>query len=89
MGVPIMVGDTPKTEVETGIYTFFEQNAIPVDRDYMKNNTRKGRRFSGGPTCNVRGVDVPCFIRWSSEGSMTSKILRDVCAEIDFLKVLD
>ena len=68
MCVLIMAGDTPKTEVETGIDIFAQQIGVPTDRDYVLNNTGEGRRFPGGPTCKVRGVDVPCFIRWSTKG---------------------
>ena len=73
--VLIMVGDTPKIEVKTDIDICVEQVVVPTDRDYTKNDTGEGCRFLGGPTYMVQGVDVPCFIWWSTNGSMTSKIL--------------
>jgi len=89
MCVVIMAGDKPKPEVETGIDIFADQIGASTDRDYIKNNTGKGRKFPGGPTCIINGKEVPCFVRWSTKGSMTSEILRDICAELDFLGVFD
>ena len=72
MCVLIMAGDNPKPEVETGIDFFAEQIGASTDRDYIINNIGKGRRFPGEPTCIIRGVKVPCFVRWSTKGLMTS-----------------
>jgi len=87
--VVIMAGDNPKPKVETGIDFFVEQIGASTDRDYIINNTDKGRKFPGGPTCIIRRVEVPCFVRWSTKGSMTSEILRGICVELDFLQVFD
>jgi len=89
MCVVIMAGDKPKPEVETGIDIFADQIGASTDRDYIKNNTGKGRKFPGGTTCIINGKEVPCFVWWSTKGSMTSEILRDICAELDFLGVFD
>ena len=47
MCVLIMAGDTPKTEVETGIDIFVGQIGAPSDPDYVFKNTGDGRRFPG------------------------------------------
>ena len=48
MCVLVMAGDTPKTEVETGIDIFAQQIGVPTDRDYVLNNTGEGKTFPGG-----------------------------------------
>ena len=39
--------------------------------------------FPGGPTCFVNGITVPCFIRWSESGSITSQILKEAFETMD------
>jgi len=56
MCVVVMASDNPKPEVETGIDFFAEQIGASIDRDYIINNTGKGHKFPGGPTCIIRGV---------------------------------
>ena len=51
-------------------------------------NSGPGKLYPGGPTCTLRGIEVPCFIRWSEKGSITSEILKEALAELDRLGVL-
>mmetsp|Transcript_25328 Transcript_25328/g.29834 ORF Transcript_25328/g.29834 Transcript_25328/m.29834 type:complete len:143 (+) Transcript_25328:1172-1600(+) len=89
MCVVIMAGERPKAEVETGIDMFAETIGSIDDDDYFLKNSGKGKKFPGGPTCMVHGIKVPCLVRWSPKGSMTSEILVDICATLDHLKVFD
>ena len=89
MCVVIMAGEKPKAEVETGIDVFAEAVGNVDDDDYFERNTGKGKKYPCGPTCEVRGVTVPCLVRWSPKGGMTSEILRDICATLDHLEVFD
>ena len=52
----------------------------PQDDDAMfsRDHYGPGKYFPGGPRCNFRGVDVPCFVTCSSKGIITSQILADV-----------
>lgn len=91
-GVPVMcaiiiAGTIPKGDVETGINVFSEVIGDPTDEDYLQNNCGKGRQFPGGPTCEVNGILVPCFIRWSENGSITSEILKEDFETLDKLGV--
>jgi len=45
---------------------------------FFANNSGKGKRFPGGSTCNFKGVEVPCFCRWSKKGGITTTILTDM-----------
>ena len=68
MCVVIMSGEHPKAEVETGIDVFAEAVGDVEDDDYFEKNTGKGKKYPCGPTCDVRGVTVPCLVRWSPKG---------------------
>ena len=45
--------------------------------------------MAGGPTCNFRGKEVPCFIDCSPKASITSQMLADMLATIDGLGVYE
>ena len=89
MCILVLTGKTPKTDVETGIDMFAESIGVATDHDFFINNSGPGKRFPGGPTCNFRGKEIPCFVRWSDKGSMTSEILRDSLATLDTYKLFD
>ena len=40
-------------------------------------------------TCTFKGKQVPCFLRWSPSGPMTSQFLREVVMELDTWRVID
>jgi len=89
MYVVFMVGERPKAEVETGIDMFATVIGSVNDDNYFEKNTGEGKKNPCGPTCTVRGVEVPTLVRWSPKGSITSEILVDICATLDHLKVFD
>ena len=68
-------------------------DAIPVgdlsDDDYFDRNRGKGKLFPMGPDCEFNGVTVPCMVRWSPSGSITSVILRDALATMDHYGLFD
>ena len=53
------------------------------DVNFYENNCGKGGLFPGGPTCTVKGVEVPCFVRWSKKGGITSTILKEALETLD------
>ena len=71
------------TGVEIGLDEFARVIGERGDKDFVLKNSGAGNMFPGGPTCCFRGKDVPCFVRWSEKGSMTSSILRDILADLD------
>ena len=85
----IIAGVQEKFEVECGI----DIDAIPVgdpsDDDYFDRNRGKGKLFPMGPECEFNGVTVPCMVRWSPSGSITSVILRDALATMDHYGLFD
>jgi hypothetical protein len=44
--------------------------------------------MTGGPTCNFRGKEIPCFVCSSPNASITSELLADMLALIDSYHVL-
>jgi len=88
MCVMIIAGKKPDVLVEMGINSAAEMNGKEGDEDFFDKNSGAGKLYPGGPTCTVRGIEVPCFIRWSTNGSITSSILKEALMEIDHLGVL-
>lgn len=44
---------------------------------------------AGMDICNFQGKDIPCLIRWSPKGSITSEILVGIISTLDHLEVFD
>jgi hypothetical protein len=59
----------------------------PEDPDFLSKNTGKGKYFPGGPTCNFKGKDVPCFVSFQESGGMTGELLKQVLMHMDDLKL--
>ena len=87
MSIIIFSGEQPSTIVETGLDIEDDTVGHPDDGGFFENNSGPGKQFPGGPTCNFCGVDIPCLFRWSSKGSITSEILKDILSTIDHYKV--
>ena len=81
--VIIVAGVIEAYEVETGIDIDASVIGDPTDKDYFQNNAGKGKLFPKGPDCIFNGKTVPCLVRWSPSGSITSKILADCLATMD------
>ena len=75
--------------IETGIYSSKAVTGDIKDHDFIENNFGAGKLFPGGPTCHFRGKDIPCMVRWSAKGSITTQILADALAHIDSFNVFD
>ena len=65
---------------------------VPVDDneydvEFVRENSGPGKLFPCGPTCEVNGVTVPCFVAVSPHGGITSKILADLLKHLDDLNV--
>ena len=82
--VVIIAGVIEAYEVETGIDIDAPVTGDPSDKDYFANNTGKGKLFPKGPECHFNGKTVPCLVRWSPSGSITSKILADCLATLNY-----
>ena len=87
MCIVIFAGETPNTLTETGLDLDAETYGCPTDADFFEQNSGPGKRFPGGPTCHFNGVDVPCLCRWSTKGSITAEILKDILETLDHLEV--
>ena len=72
----ITAGGQELLAIENGIKPFVTQTYRDAsDNDYFKKNFGPGKLFPGGPTCKFLGRDIPCIVRWSPKGSITSQIL--------------
>ena len=83
----IISGNVMRGDIETGIDVFATQIGDRNDEDYFENNYGKDKMFPSGPTCEVNGITVPCFIRWSESGSITSQILKEAFETMDHFKL--
>ena len=89
MCVVIITGKNRIFHHEIGVNIFVPAIGKHTDKDYWVNNLGPGKRFPGGPSCNVNGKNVPCMVCWSEKGSMTGEILTDVFITLDNLKVFN
>ena len=87
MCILIIAGKKPSALVELGINNDATMVGKEGDEDFFENNCGKDKLFPGGPTCEVRGKTVPCFIRWNEKGGMTSTIFKEALEQLDFLEV--
>lgn len=77
----VVQGETVRSDVVPGIDTFVEKIGSQDDSDFIANNTGKGKQYPMGPTCMFKGVEVPCMVACTTNGSITSDIL------VQFLKI--
>ena len=89
MCVIIFAGLKPNALYETGFDPFAARTGDWEDKDFLEKNTGQGKMFPCGPTCTFKGRDIPCFCRWSANGSVTSKILKEILETLDFYGVAD
>lgn len=89
MCVIIFAGLKPNALYETGFDPFAARTGDLEDKDFLEKNTGQGKMFPCGPTCMFKGRDIPCFCRWSANGSVTSKILKEILETLDFYGVAD
>jgi len=86
----IIAGVQESLAVESGIDPFVtETHGDASDKDYFDRNFDPGKLFPGGPTCKFLGHDIPCMVRWSPKGSITSQILADALKHIDSFNVFE
>ena len=85
----IISGVREHFNVETGIDPTKPVTGDVNDHDFIERNFGKGKLFPGGPSCKYRGKDIPCMVRWSPKGGITSHILADALAHIDSFDVFD
>ena len=87
--VIIIAGVKQLYEVETGL----DMDATIVgdsnDSDFFEKNRGKGKLYPMGPECIFRGKTIPCLVRWSPSGSITSQILRDALQTLDYHGIFD
>ena len=85
----IIAGVREMYEIETGIDIEAEVVGHPSDPDYFQKNRGKGKLFPLGPECVYNGKTIPCMVRWSPNGSITSEILRDALCTLDHHEVFE
>ena len=86
----ILAGVQEVLSVESGIDPFVTQTyGDASDDDYFDRNYGTGKLFPGGPTCKFQGKEIPCMVRWTPKGSITSAILAEALAHIDSYGVFD
>ena len=86
----IFAGVQEALSLESGINPFVTQTyGDASDDDYFDRNYGPGKLFPGGPTCKFQGKEIPCMVRWTPKGSITSAILAEALAHIDSYGVFD
>ena len=70
-------------KIETGIDADVDVIGHPSDPDYFEKNRGKGEIFHMCPECEYKGKTIPCLVRWSPNGSITSQILIDAVHTLD------
>ena len=76
-------------EVEAGTDIDDAPFGDPSDDDYFNKNRGKCKLFPIGPAYIFNGKTIPCLVRLSPSGSITSKIFRDSLATIYHYNVMD
>ena len=87
--VIIIAGKMEDVCVETGI-----DKTVPVvgnieDEDFFGINYGPGKLFSAGPTCSFQNKEIPCLVRWSEKGGITSSILAECLQHIDAYNIFE
>ena len=89
MCVVIFSGKVRQPLTETGLDLSVDVVGDIGDINYFRNNNGLGKRFPGGPSCEYKGVKIPCLCRWSEKGGITTHILVDILAALDTLHIFD
>ena len=89
MCVLIIEGKKMNALQECGMDIFAEKIGEMSDEIFFENNQGQGKRFPGGPTCVFQGKDIPCLVRFTQSGSITSEVLVDILATLDKLDVMN
>ena len=87
--VIIIAGVKQMYEVETGLDMDAAIAGNENDSDFFEKNRGKGKLYPMGPECIFRGKTIPCLVRWSPSGSITSQILRDALQTLDYHGIFD
>ena len=87
MCIVIFAGEKTSTILETGMDIFAQVIGNEKDDDFFDKNYGPGKLYPGGPTCEFKGKKIPCLVRWSPKGSITSEILVDILKTLDFLDI--
>ena len=83
----IISGIREELSVETRIDPTAITTGDVTDKDFFYKNFGPGKLYPGGPTCTFKGKEIPCMVRWSPKGSITSPILAEALAHIDSFNV--
>ena len=81
--VIIIAGKRENFGVETGIDPSSAIEGDIVDEDFFEKNYGHGKLFPSGPSCRFNDQDIPCLVRWSEKGGITSDILAECLEHID------
>ena len=87
MCILVLSGKRENALTEMGINSEADVIGQELSLNFVDRNSGEGKLFPGGPTCHVNGKTIPCFVRWSEKGGITSEILRSALAELDHLNV--
>ena len=66
-----------------------QQQEILPTRILFDKNFGLDKLYPCGPTCLIKGIQIPHMVRWSPKGSITSSILVEALAHIDSFNVMD
>ena len=75
MCILVLSGKRENALTEMGINSKADVIGQELSLNFVDRNSGEGKLFAGGPTCHVNGKTIPCFVRWSEKGGITSEIL--------------
>jgi len=87
--VIVIAGKRESFGVETGIDPSAVIEGDIVDDDFFDKNYGHGKLFPSGPSCHFNDQDIPCLVRWSEKGGITSEILAECLEHIDSYNVFE
>ena len=83
----IIEGKSINSDTVTGIDLFAEKVSNESDPDFVQKNTGPGMLYPLGPTCELKGKQVPCIVAHTDSGSITSELLASFLKHMDDLQV--
>ena len=75
------------TGINVAVLMQQQQNGYTTTANNLSDNVGAGKAMPGGPVCYFCGVEVPCLVRVSPHGGITTAILTDILRHLDALGV--
>ena len=75
--VLVIQGKNDSILIEIGVDPFKYLIGLESDPEGLKRNSGENKLFPGGPTFEINGKQVLCFVHWFESGFMTNETLEE------------